>query len=121
MELARGRRMVEAGDPGSRSSTARELKIRPRGRLGGSASDYAIADVHSRKYEVMAARFMPYSSPLWVVAGECSPLPRQAAESTAAAFPDARLTIVAGAGHQVWYEAPGCMAKALSRVAARLA
>jgi pimeloyl-ACP methyl ester carboxylesterase len=36
-------------------------------------------------------------------------------------FPDARLTIVPGAGHQVWHEAPGCLAAARSRIAARLA
>jgi pimeloyl-ACP methyl ester carboxylesterase len=62
-----------------------------------------------------------FTAPVEVVAGECSPLPRQAAESTAAVFPDARLTIAPGAGHQVWHEAPGCLAAALSRVAARLA
>ena len=61
-----------------------------------------------------------FTGPVEVVAGECSPLPRQAAESTAGVFPDARLTVVAGAGHQVWHEAPGCLAAALSRVAARL-
>ena len=62
-----------------------------------------------------------FTGPVEVVAGECSPLPREAADSTAAVFPDARLTIVPGAGHQVWHEAPGCLAAALSRVAARLA
>ena len=62
-----------------------------------------------------------FSGPVEVVAGECSPLPRHAAESTAAVFPDAQLTIVPGAGHQVWHEAPGCLAAALSRVGARLA
>jgi proline iminopeptidase len=62
-----------------------------------------------------------FTGPVEVVAGECSPLTRQAAESTAAVFPDARLTIVPGAGHQVWHEAPGCLAAALTRVAARLA
>jgi hypothetical protein len=61
-----------------------------------------------------------FTGPVEVVAGECSPLPRQAAGSTAAVFPDAQLTIVPGAGHQVWHEAPGCLAAALSRVAARL-
>jgi pimeloyl-ACP methyl ester carboxylesterase len=61
-----------------------------------------------------------FTGPVEVVAGERSPLPRQAAESTAAVFPDAQLTIVPGAGHQVWHEAPGCLAAALSRVAARL-
>jgi proline iminopeptidase len=62
-----------------------------------------------------------FTGPVEVLAGECSPLPRQAVESTAALFADARLTIVPGAGHQVWHEAPGCMAAALSRVAAKLA
>jgi proline iminopeptidase len=62
-----------------------------------------------------------FTGPVEVLAGECSPLPRQAAEATTAVFPDARLTIVPGAGHQVWHEAPGCMAAALSRVAVRLA
>jgi len=62
-----------------------------------------------------------FTGPVEVVAGECSPLPRQAAEATAAAFPDARLTVVPGAGHQVWHEAPGCLAAALGRVAGRLA
>jgi proline iminopeptidase len=62
-----------------------------------------------------------FTGPVEVLAGECSPLPRHAAESTAAVFPDARLTIVPGAGHQVWHEAPGCMGQALSRIASRLA
>lgn len=62
-----------------------------------------------------------FTGPVEVLAGECSPLPRAAVESTAAVFPDVRLTIVPGAGHQVWHEAPGCLAAALSRVAARLA
>lgn len=61
-----------------------------------------------------------FTGPVEVLAGECSPLPRQAVVSTATVFPDARLTIVPGAGHQVWHEVPGCMAGALSRVAARL-
>jgi proline iminopeptidase len=61
-----------------------------------------------------------FTGPVEVVAGERSPLPRQAAESTAALFPDARLTIVPGAGHQLWHEVPGCLAAALARVAARL-
>jgi pimeloyl-ACP methyl ester carboxylesterase len=62
-----------------------------------------------------------FTGPVEVVAGECSPLPRRAAESTAAVFPNARLTIAPGAGHQLWHEAPGCLAAALTRVAARLA
>ena len=61
-----------------------------------------------------------FTRPVEVVAGGCSPLPRHAAESTAAVFPDAKLTIVPGAGHQVWHEAPGCLAAALNRIAARL-
>jgi proline iminopeptidase len=62
-----------------------------------------------------------FAGPVEVLAGERSPLPLQASKATATVFRDARLTIVPGAGHQVWREAPGCMAAALSRVAARLA
>lgn len=61
-----------------------------------------------------------FTGPVEVLAGERSPLPRQAVEATAAVFPDARLTIVSGAGHQVWHESPGSIAEALSRVADRL-
>lgn len=61
-----------------------------------------------------------FRAPVEIIAGERSPLPFPAAEATATAFPDARLTVVPGAGHQVWLEAPGSVAEALSRVAARL-
>jgi pimeloyl-ACP methyl ester carboxylesterase len=62
-----------------------------------------------------------FPGPVEVVAGECSPFPRQAAEATAAIFPNVRLTIAPGAGHQVWHESPGCLAAALARIAAQLA
>jgi proline iminopeptidase len=68
----------------------------------------------------LPGRLRGFAGPVEVVAGGCSPLPLQAAEATAAAFPDASLTVVAGAGHQVWHEVPGCLAAALSRAAARL-
>ena len=62
-----------------------------------------------------------FTGPVEVLAGERSPLPRHVSESTAAVFPDARLTVVPGAGHQVWHETPGCVTAALSRITTRLA
>ena len=91
------------------------VRVRPEAFEGTSAS---IAEAVERGD--LPGLLSGYTGPVEVVAGECSPLPRQAAESTAAVFPNARLTIAPGAGHQVWHEAPGCLAAALSRVAARL-
>jgi proline iminopeptidase len=93
--------MVRVGPEGHEQTSASVAEAAGRGDLPGLLSGF--------------------TGPVEVVAGECSPLPRQAAEATAAVFPDARLTIVPGAGHQVWHEAPGCLAAALGRVAARLA
>ncbi len=62
-----------------------------------------------------------FTGPVEVVAGQRSPFPLDAAQSTAAVFPDAHLTVVPGAGHQVWHEAPGSVAAALRRIAVRLA
>jgi proline iminopeptidase len=92
------------------------VRVGPEGHEQTSAS---VADAVERGD--LPGLLSGFTGPVEVVAGERSPLPRQAAESTAAAFPDAQLTIVPGAGHQVWHEAPGCLAAALSRVAARLA
>lgn len=91
------------------------VRVNPEGFEATSAS---IAEAVERGD--LPAMLRGFTAPVEVVAGARSPLPLHAAESTAAAFPDARLTIVPGAGHQVWHEAPGCMAAALARVAARL-
>src|ERR1051326_8729409 len=71
------------------------VRIGPEGHEQTSASVAGAAECGD-----LPGLLSGFTGPVEVVAGECSPLPRQAAESTAAAFPDARLTIVPGAGHQ---------------------
>ena len=54
--------------------------------------------------------------PAVFVLGECSPLPVSHGRQTAALLPRAEVTVVAGAGHLPWHEAPGCVAAALTRI-----
>ena len=61
-----------------------------------------------------------YRGPAEIVAGGASPFPAEVAESTAALFRQARLSVAGGAGHFPWAERPGCVAAALSRISARL-
>jgi len=68
----------------------------------------------------LAPRLASYHGPVEVLAGAASPIPLEAARSTAALFADARLTVEPGAGHFVWHERPGCVAAALDRLAARV-
>jgi pimeloyl-ACP methyl ester carboxylesterase len=57
--------------------------------------------------------------PYGVIAGAASPMPwGQAARATAELSPRAFLTVVPGAGHIVWHEAPGSVRAALQRLAA---
>lgn len=62
-----------------------------------------------------------FSGPVDVVTGSASPFPAHVAKSTAALFRNGQVTTVEGAGHFPWFERPGCVAVALSRIAARLA
>lgn len=61
-----------------------------------------------------------YDGPVEVVFGEGSPMPAEAARTTAAAFPHGRATGVPDAGHFPWLEQPGCVAAALDRLRDRL-
>ena len=67
----------------------------------------------------LAARLTRYRGPVELVAGGASPFPLDTAESTAALFGAAHVTVEPGAGHFVWHERPGCVAAALDRMAAR--
>jgi pimeloyl-ACP methyl ester carboxylesterase len=57
--------------------------------------------------------------PAEFVLGAESPLPPDNGAATAARIPDAVTTVVPGAGHFPWIEAPGCIAAALARLIAR--
>ena len=68
----------------------------------------------------LPGRLSDYAGPVEVVAGAVSPFPVDVAESTAAMFGAAHLTVVRGAGHFTWSDRPGCVAAALRRIAARI-
>ncbi len=68
----------------------------------------------------LPGRLGGFTGPVEVLSGERSPLPRQAAETTATIFRNGQLAIVPGAGHQLWHEAPGSINAALTRIATQL-
>jgi pimeloyl-ACP methyl ester carboxylesterase len=69
--------------------------------------------------EQLAAKLGASSVPYGVVAGAGSPMPwGQAARATAELSSGAFLTVVPGAGHFPWFEQPGCVRAALTRLSA---
>jgi pimeloyl-ACP methyl ester carboxylesterase len=53
-----------------------------------------------------------------VLVGELSPMPPSAGTDSARRIPDAWSHVEPGAGHFVWYEAPGCLLAAMDRLVA---
>jgi pimeloyl-ACP methyl ester carboxylesterase len=67
--------------------------------------------------EQLAAALAASPVPYGVLAGGASPMPwGQAARATVELSPRAFLTVVPGAGHIPWYEQPGCVRAALTRL-----
>jgi pimeloyl-ACP methyl ester carboxylesterase len=58
------------------------------------------------------------SVPVGVLAGERSPIPTTAGTDTAERIPGAWSSVVPGAGHFLWYEAPGSLVAAMDRLVA---
>ena len=56
--------------------------------------------------------------PFGVLVGERSPMPPSAGTDSAARIPGAWSHVEPGAGHFVWYEAPGCVLAAMDRLVA---
>jgi pimeloyl-ACP methyl ester carboxylesterase len=55
--------------------------------------------------------------PVGVLVGELSPMPPRAGIDTAERIPGAWAHVEPGAGHFVWFEAPGCLLRAMDRLA----
>jgi pimeloyl-ACP methyl ester carboxylesterase len=55
-------------------------------------------------------------APAIFVLGERSPMPVAQGQQTAALLPAAEVDVIPGAGHLPWYEQPGCIAAALTRI-----
>jgi pimeloyl-ACP methyl ester carboxylesterase len=68
-----------------------------------------------------AAKVASIDVPAQILLGERSPLPHSAGQATAELLPRSELVVVPGAGHLPWYEQPGCVRAALSRVRGALA
>ena len=68
-----------------------------------------------------AASLRQVHVPVQIVLGDRSPLPADAGRATAAALPRSELTVVPGAGHLPWVEAPGCVSAALAKVSGAVA
>jgi pimeloyl-ACP methyl ester carboxylesterase len=64
----------------------------------------------------LAAALPTIDVPFTFVHGECSPLPVSASGESVAQLPDAELVVVPGAGHFVWFEAPGSVRAALDQL-----
>jgi pimeloyl-ACP methyl ester carboxylesterase len=68
----------------------------------------------------LPGRAAAYAGPVEVLYGLGSPFPVETRIETAAAFPRGSATGVPDAGHVPWLEQPGCVADALTRLAALL-
>jgi len=101
-------------DPAAAPPIPVDLRL-SRDCYAGTFASIAAAQADGR----LARQLAGFRGPVELVVGDASPFPLETAESTAALFGEARVTVAPGAGHFVWYERPGCVAAALDRMAAR--
>jgi pimeloyl-ACP methyl ester carboxylesterase len=73
------------------------------------------ADLEARLSELESS-LPSITVPFGVVVGERSPMPPSAGIDSAARIPRAWSHVEPGAGHFVWYEAPGCLLAAMDRL-----
>ena len=87
-------------------------------RLSLAANGQTMASLFSHIQSGTFAEGLPHIEvPVEFVLGEQSPLPNAGAFEAAATLPHSHVTVVPRAGHLPWYEQPGCVADALTRVA----
>jgi pimeloyl-ACP methyl ester carboxylesterase len=89
----------------------------PPTRLSQPANQRLWADLTNRLPELESS-LPSISVPVGVVVGERSPMPPSAGIETADRIPGAWSHVEPGAGHFVWYEAPGCLLPAMDRLVA---
>ncbi len=66
-----------------------------------------------------AQRLRDLTTPVTVLVGAHSPMPRSAADSLMAHLAHGRMVVVEGGGHLPWFEEPGCVARALAAARAQ--
>ena len=89
----------------------------PRVQIAQPANRGLWADLQARLPELEAS-LPSITVPFGVIVGELSPMPPSAGLESAERIPDAWSHVEPGAGHFVWYEAPGCLLAAMDRLVA---
>jgi pimeloyl-ACP methyl ester carboxylesterase len=89
----------------------------PRVEFCQPANQGLWADLSARLPELESS-LVAITVPFGVLVGELSPMPPSAGIETAGRIPDAWSHVEPGAGHFVWYEAPGCLLAAMDRLVA---
>jgi pimeloyl-ACP methyl ester carboxylesterase len=99
------------GDPANVFPFPPEWRVSLAGYAGtlGSALDHLAGG--------FAGKLAGIDVPVVFVLGAKSPMPVSYGEQTAALLPRAEVMIVPGGGHLPWFEQPGCVAEALSKLA----
>ena len=87
----------------------------PRVEFSRPASEGLWADLTARLPELESS-LPSIRTPFGVLVGERSPMPPSAGVDSAARIPGGWSHIEPGAGHMVWYEAPGCVLAAMDRL-----
>jgi pimeloyl-ACP methyl ester carboxylesterase len=87
----------------------------PHLRLSRAAGEGLWADLMSR-LPGLESSLPSITVPFGVLVGELSPMPPSAGIDSAAPIPGAWCHVEPGAGHFVWYEAPGCVLAAMDRL-----
>jgi pimeloyl-ACP methyl ester carboxylesterase len=105
--------------PGYFADPAAILPFSPDWRLSFAAYAGTFGSVAEHLSGGFAAKLAGIGVPAVLVLGAKSPMPVSQGEQTAALLPDAEVMIVPDAGHLPWVERPGCVADALSKLAAR--
>ncbi|MGH3497319.1 MAG: alpha/beta fold hydrolase [Nocardioidaceae bacterium] len=89
----------------------------PRVEFSQSANQGLWADLQARLPELESS-LASITVPFGVLVGELSPMPPSAGTESADRIPGAWSHVELGAGHFVWYEAPGCLLAAMDRLVA---
>jgi pimeloyl-ACP methyl ester carboxylesterase len=90
----------------------------PRVKIAQAASRGLWADLRARLPELEAS-LSSVTVPVGVIVGERSPMPPSAGIESAERIPGAWSHVEPGAGHFIWYEAPGCVLAGMDRLVAR--
>jgi pimeloyl-ACP methyl ester carboxylesterase len=96
----------------------RNVPPMPLVRFSQPANQGLFADLAARLPELESS-LASIAVPFGVLVGKLSPIPPSAGTDSAERIPGAWSHVEPGAGHFVWYEAPGCLLAAMDRLVAQ--